>query len=107
MLGAALVQILHLGHFYPARALIDSGSEGTLISERLFRLLKLSARATSAQISGLNNGISAYSTKFCPLILSSNLNPNLRIQANASFIPKVTGMLPSCQIDLPHIKTLG
>ena len=41
LLGTALVQILLLDNFYPARALKDSGSKGTFISEMLFRLLKI------------------------------------------------------------------
>ena len=36
LLGTAMVQIYHLGTFYPARALIDTGSEGSFITERLF-----------------------------------------------------------------------
>ena len=58
-LGTVLVQIVHLGTYYPDRALIDSGSEGSFISEKLFSLLRLPFKTIPAQISGLNNGKSA------------------------------------------------
>ena len=75
LLGTAVVQVYYLGRYYPARALIDSGSEGTFISERLFRLLNITAQNISAQLSGLNNGISARCSKICALVLSSRFNP--------------------------------
>ena len=36
LLGSALVQIVRLGTYYPVRALIESGYEGSFISEKLF-----------------------------------------------------------------------
>ena len=51
LFGTALVQIVHLGTYYPVRALIDSGSEGSFISEKLFNLLRLPFKTISAQIS--------------------------------------------------------
>ena len=38
LLGTAVIKIHHKGTFYITRALIDSGSEGTFIAERLFKL---------------------------------------------------------------------
>ena len=106
LLGTALVQIYHNGTFYPARALIDSGSEGTFISERLFRLLKIPAQNISANISGLNNGVSANCSKICSLILSSKFDNNVRIEASALVIPEITGMLPSCNFNISNFKPL-
>ena len=98
LLGTAIVQIYHLGKFHPVRALIDSGSEGTFISEKLFKRLNLPSRAISANISGVNNGISMTSNQLCSVTLSSRFNPVLRLQADAYVIPKVTGKLPSSTI---------
>ena len=58
LLGTAVVQIYHLGTFYPARALIDTGSEGSFITEQLFQRLKLPAQSINVRISGINNGTS-------------------------------------------------
>lgn len=58
LLGTAMVKICHMGMTYEARALIDSGSEGTFISERLFNVLKLPFKRSYAKVSGLNNTVS-------------------------------------------------
>ena len=70
LLGTAVVQLYHLGNFYRARALINTGSESKLISDTLFRLLGLLSRSISVQISGLNNRVSVNGTKICSLVLN-------------------------------------
>ncbi|XP_051864327.1 uncharacterized protein LOC127566342 [Drosophila albomicans] len=59
LLGTAVVNVCHLGTTYTARALIDSGSEATFISERLFQRIKLPFQSVQAQVSGLNHAIAA------------------------------------------------
>ncbi|XP_070142317.1 uncharacterized protein [Drosophila kikkawai] len=54
LLGTAMIDVCHLGKTYRARALIDSGSEATFISERLFNRMKLPFRNIQAEVSGLN-----------------------------------------------------
>ncbi|XP_070142289.1 uncharacterized protein [Drosophila kikkawai] len=44
LLGTAMIDVCHLGKAYRGRALIDSGSEATFISERLFNRMKLPFR---------------------------------------------------------------
>ena len=95
LLGTAIVQIYHLGTFYPVRALIDSGSEGTFIFESLFKRLNLPSRAISANISEVNNGIYMTCNQLCSATLSSWFNPVLQLQADAYVIPKVADKLPS------------
>lgn len=63
------MNICHLGIKYQARALIDSVSEGTFISEHLYNLLRLPSHTTNAQISGLNNTISAKVLHQCTLMM--------------------------------------
>ena len=106
LLGTAIVQIFHLGTFYPARALIDTGSEGSFITEQLFNRLKLPAQSVNARISGINNGTSQ-SRKVCSLILSSHFNPGIRIEANAFVIPQVTGNIPSCHLNISNFSDLS
>ncbi|XP_075162874.1 uncharacterized protein LOC142235507 [Haematobia irritans] len=76
LLGTAIVHISHCGVTYVARALVDSGSQGTFISERLFNTLKLLFNRITAQISGLNNTVSAAVQKECSLSLQSVRDPN-------------------------------
>ncbi|XP_075157602.1 uncharacterized protein LOC142230865 [Haematobia irritans] len=59
LLGTAMVQIAHLGLKYFVRALIDSGSQGSFISERVFNILKLPFQSIEAEIAGLNGVTSA------------------------------------------------
>ncbi|XP_041452005.1 uncharacterized protein LOC121405395 [Drosophila obscura] len=40
LLGTAIVDICHAGTRYKARALIDSGSEATFITERMFKIIR-------------------------------------------------------------------
>jgi len=65
LLGTAIIDICHLGTNYRARALIDSGSEATFITERLFNLIKLSFRHIQAQVSGLSQTVSALRRRYC------------------------------------------
>ncbi|XP_036329728.1 uncharacterized protein LOC118741861 [Rhagoletis pomonella] len=99
LLGTAMVHICHLGSTYFARALIDSASEASFISERLRKLLKLPCSKANAVISGLNQTVCNSSLKICSFILGSPRDPNLFIEANAFVLPHITGNLPSTSID--------
>ncbi|KAM7356671.1 uncharacterized protein ACRADG_002324 [Cochliomyia hominivorax] len=106
LLGTAWVNICHLGLEYKVRALIDSGSEGTLISQRIFNLLKLPSESTNAQISGLNNSVSAKVQHECSLILGSPLNSDISIPVTALVVPHLSNSLPSCTIPKDQFDTL-
>lgn len=99
LLGTAIVNVCHNGGVFAARALIDSGSEGTFVSERLVNRLRLSTSKINAQISGLNRVISAEVRKSCGLVISSPRSPCMRIETNALILPRLTGNLPTCPID--------
>ncbi|XP_059217550.1 uncharacterized protein LOC131994726 [Stomoxys calcitrans] len=109
LLGTAMVKICHNGLDYLARALVDSGSEGTFISEKLFNQLKLPFKRMSASISGLNNTISASVQKECRFKLNSIVDPNFEVWASALVVPHLSGSLPSrtfhpnSLVDLPDI----
>ncbi|XP_044778298.1 uncharacterized protein LOC120284346 [Drosophila simulans] len=74
-----MIDVCHLGTNYRARALIDSGSEATFISERLFNLIKLPFRNTQTQVSGLNHSVSAKSSKLCHFGIRAPTKPGLQI----------------------------
>ncbi|XP_043063799.1 uncharacterized protein LOC122319964 [Drosophila ficusphila] len=98
LLGTAMLDICHLGTKYRARALIDSGSEVTFISERLFRLIKLPFRLINAKVSGLNQTVSAQSTRLCHFAISSPSKPGLQLNTEAYVLPELAGNLPSYPI---------
>lgn len=106
LLGTAMVNICHAGFVYKARALLDSGSEGTFISEKLFNRLKLPFQRTMAKISGLNNSISAEVQKECKFTLGSTIDDKVKISSTALVVPKLSGNLPSRAIDLESIFNL-
>lgn len=106
LLGTALVQLCHNGFTYRVRALVDSGSEGTLISDKLFNSLKLPFKRKNVKISGLNNTISATVQKECSITLRSNTDHSLEVSTSALVVPHLSGNLPSCTVNLHSISGL-
>ncbi|XP_070068113.1 uncharacterized protein [Drosophila takahashii] len=109
LLGTAMISICHQGSNYQARALIDSGSEATFITERLFNLIKLPFQVIQAQVSGLNQTVSAETKKLCQLTIRSPTRPSLQLNTTAYVLPQIAGNLPSCPLpqhflrDLPEL----
>ncbi|XP_043064460.1 uncharacterized protein LOC122320331 [Drosophila ficusphila] len=101
-----MLDICHLGTKYRAHALIDSGSEATFISERLFRLLKLPFRPINAKVSGLNQTVSAQSTRQCHFAISSPSKPGLQLNTAAYVLPELAGNFPSCPIPKDELSGL-
>jgi len=88
----------YLGSNFNTRALIDSGSEATFISERLLKLIKLPHQVIRAQVSGLNKTESAESKKLCQFTIRSPTRPGLQINTTAYALHQLAGNLPSCPI---------
>ncbi|XP_070075760.1 uncharacterized protein [Drosophila takahashii] len=110
LLGTAMIDICHLGTHFRARALIDSGSEATFITERLFKLVNLPFRPIQAQVSGLNQTVAAQSTRLCHFAIRSPTKPGLQLDTAAYVLPELAGRLPSHSIpqdilrDLPNLQ---
>ncbi|XP_075157607.1 uncharacterized protein LOC142230871 [Haematobia irritans] len=95
LLGTAIVHILHRGEIFMARAVFDSGSEASFISEKIFNFLNLNANKISAHISGLNGSISARSQKICDICITSPINSEITINTSAIVLPHLTSSLPT------------
>ncbi|KAH8335850.1 hypothetical protein KR067_012007, partial [Drosophila pandora] len=106
LLSTAMINVCHLGVTYTARALLDSGSEATFITERLFRILKLPYQSVQARVSGLNQAVAAQSTKMCHFQIGSPIKPRLHIEAEAFVVPLLSGKLPSNAIPKEQLKDL-
>ncbi|XP_073814312.1 uncharacterized protein [Musca autumnalis] len=110
LLGTAVVQIQFQGLTYFVRALIDSGSQGTFVSEKIFHRLKLPFRQIEAEISGLNGVTSAKSKKLVSFSICSRFNSESKVNINALVVPQLSGNLPSKSItenmfiDLPKLQ---
>ncbi|KAH8338629.1 hypothetical protein KR074_002084, partial [Drosophila pseudoananassae] len=87
-------------------ALIDSGSEATFITERLFNPVKPPFKTIQAQVSGLNQTISAQSTKLCHFSIRSPSRPGLQLETAAYVLPQLAGNLPSYPIPQDRLKGL-
>ncbi|XP_041451290.1 uncharacterized protein LOC111075664 [Drosophila obscura] len=109
LLGTAIINICHRGTNFRARALIDSGSEATFLTERLFNITQLPFRLIQAQVSGLNQTVAAQSKKLCDLSIRSLITPSVQLNATAHVLPDIAGNLPSYPIpqsalrDLPNL----
>ncbi|XP_044573965.1 uncharacterized protein LOC123258153 [Drosophila ananassae] len=101
-----MINVCHLGVTCTARALLDSGSEATFISERLFRILKLPYQSVQARVSGLNQAVAAQSTKMCHFQIGSPIKPRLHIEAESFVVPLLSGKLPSNSIPKEQLKDL-
>ncbi|XP_051864225.1 uncharacterized protein LOC127566245 [Drosophila albomicans] len=106
LLGTAVINVCHLGTTYTARALIDSRSEATFISERLFQRIKLPFQSVRAQVSGLNHAVAAQSQKLCHFSIGSPTKPRLHIETSAFVIPQLAGKLPSFDMPQTFLKDL-
>nr|XP_041633547.1 uncharacterized protein LOC121503301 [Drosophila kikkawai] len=106
LLSTALIEVCHLGVKYSARALIDSGSEATFISERLFNLIKLPYESIQAQVSGVNLSVAAQPRKRCQFNIGSPVKPHIQIETCAYVLPQLAGNLPSYTIPEDSLKDL-
>ncbi|XP_059217691.1 uncharacterized protein LOC131994814 [Stomoxys calcitrans] len=106
LLGTTLVRILHSGEIYRARALLDSGSEGSFISERLSNMLRLPTKRVSATISGLNHSISAAVQKKCCFAIGSEIDDDFELIVSALVVPHLSNNLPSNTIDVQSLSDL-
>ncbi|XP_073827799.1 uncharacterized protein [Musca autumnalis] len=95
LLGTAMVNIVHHGVSYSARALIDPASESSFLSERLQNRLKLPVHSTTASISGVNCTVSATSRKICSLKIGSPLDSRVILETTALVLPLISGNIPS------------
>ncbi|XP_052858246.1 uncharacterized protein LOC128266018 [Drosophila gunungcola] len=106
LLGTAIINICHLGSNFQARALIDSGFEATFVTERLFNLFKLPFQVVQAQVSGLNQTVSAQSKKLCHFTIRSPSRPALQLETSADVLPQLAGNLPSYPIPQDFLRNL-
>ncbi|XP_059222522.1 uncharacterized protein LOC131996725 [Stomoxys calcitrans] len=99
LLGTALVQIRHSGLTYIVRALIDSGSQGTFLSEKIFHTLKIPFQRIDAEITGLNGVPSATVRKLAKFTISPRFDSQLEMNVTALVIPQLSRDLPSRSIN--------
>lgn len=93
MLGTAQVDICVDNARYTVRALIDSASEATFISKRLQKQLFLPTAVVNTKVIGLNGSLTATSTQTCSIVLGSQREKHIKINADAYIVTNLTGDL--------------
>ncbi|XP_062123033.1 uncharacterized protein LOC133836514 [Drosophila sulfurigaster albostrigata] len=106
LLSTVVIHVCHLGVRYTARALIDSGSEATFLSEKLFKRLRMPYTSVQARVSGLTQAVAAQPRKFCQFLIGSPVRPDLQIEASAYVLPQLAGNLPSCSVPQTLLENL-
>ncbi|XP_036347521.1 uncharacterized protein LOC118756892 [Rhagoletis pomonella] len=98
LLGTACVNIHYNGTDFFARALIDSGSECSFITEGLKRRINLPSKRLHAQVSGITNSISAQVKEACNIEIRSPIDPLFRSNTTVLVLAQLTGNLPTTHI---------
>ena len=84
-----LVQNKH-GEFEPYRALIDSGSQINIISEKAVDFLGLKKQKTSVTIAGIGGESACDAKGEVNIVISSKLEPQFKMEITAVILRKVT-----------------
>lgn len=96
LLATAIVHVRSATNkLIPLRALIDSGSQATLITERAVQTLQLQRENTTCIITGVGNNNGEASTKCVHNDLFSNFDSSFQTSTCAFVLTKVTNILPS------------
>ncbi|GFX98933.1 DUF1758 domain-containing protein [Trichonephila clavipes] len=109
LLSTAIVRVKNSqGQYVNCRALIDGGSQTSLITESCSKNLNLPFYESENTILGLDNKVAAYSTKRVELQLSSHFSQDI-FAVNALVVKELTCNLPNfivSKFDWPHINGL-
>lgn len=104
LLGTALVQIKtpQSPEVYVARALLDSGSQSSFMTEHLKEKLGLNTKISDKMtISGINN-VPFHVSESCEMTLHS-LTGSFNMQLKCLVIPQITGNLPNAEINASEL----
>ncbi|XP_061400856.1 uncharacterized protein LOC133336592 [Musca vetustissima] len=100
LLRTALVQIQRNGELFTVRALLDSGSQRTFVSEKIRKMLRIPFRKSFFEIGGIG-GMTQTADKECDLVLYSK-KYDVICSISAIVLPKVTKKLPSVTFQKPN-----
>ncbi|XP_073845545.1 uncharacterized protein isoform X1 [Musca autumnalis] len=104
LLFTAVVQIEANGHYYDARAIIDSGSQSTFITEKLKNRLNLPTKRNLVHVTGINQLISETSAKACVFKLRSKLDPNFKLEVWAPVLKSLPSNLPPYTLEKTQMR---
>ncbi|XP_049876854.1 uncharacterized protein LOC126374328 [Pectinophora gossypiella] len=100
LLCTAEVELVDLksNNTYPAKVLLDSGSQSSFITEKMQNIMNLdSNNVRPMPVSGINNSKTSVN-KVCNLRIKSKVN-SFHIDLSCLVIPQITNQLPNVEID--------
>ncbi|XP_073811701.1 uncharacterized protein [Musca autumnalis] len=106
LLFTALVEVESNGQRFEARAIIDSGSQSTFVSEKLKNRLRLPTKRNLVHVSGLNPAMMETSTQACIFTLRSRLNPDFKLDVWAPVLKTLAFNLPPRNVDIENYDDL-
>lgn len=110
LLATAIVTgVSSTGQLIPLRALIDQGSQITLLTENAAQLLRLKSQPINYPLSGIGNTSAGYLRKLVRFQIRSPIQTHFTLNLNAFVIKSVTGILPPVRCatsSWPHTSNL-
>lgn len=101
LLATALIYIRGAsGRFEPFRALIDQGSQASLITQNAATLLDLPRLKSNTEISGLGANIQKNAKYKVYIEIRSHFSQKIELEIMAYVLPKLTGDLPNESISI-------
>ncbi|XP_029176359.1 uncharacterized protein LOC114944555 [Nylanderia fulva] len=104
LLATAMIKLIsHSGRTVKVRALLDSGSEASFVSERVAQQLQLRRRRVNVTVSGLQGVTTGRVTHAVSLMIGSELSSTLRIAIPTALVmSKLTPFTPGKQVHKGH-----
>lgn len=85
------------------RALLDSGSESSFITQSLKQKLSLNSKSTTVNVIGIGDNLNNKVNESCIIKLKSSYH-NYKTDLNCFVLDKLTGDLPKAPVDLSKLK---
>lgn len=102
LLSTALIKLYDdKGRDYVVRAVLDSGSTSSLITERLCKRLNLTTRLVDRSLLGINNATSRVG-KTCRINMTS-LNNSFSTELSCFVLPSITSLVPGHEINISNL----
>ena len=100
------MQILHLGDKFTVRALIDSASKRTFLTDKVQKRLNLKSSSANFEISGLGGTIVANSSKLCDITLCAD-KKGFTHHTQAVIVSNLTSLMPTFTISNPDLREIS